>query len=150
MIFLTSFFVSLGFLIKRKKRIVTKSKLNVNVKGGSCKCLHRVFPFEHNLSSFLNSNRMRSSSEDNPYAKFLLDNHNKAKKKEVRKRTLRLRRVNDGKGTKAEVARIELKRQRDREYQLRRRIKQSTVSEKQTLTKKRKLSNSSDQNKKDQ
>lgn len=94
---------------------------------------------------------MRSSSEDNPYAKFLLDNHNKAKKKEVRKRTLRLQRVNDGKGTKAEVATIELKRQRDREYQLRRRIKQNTDSEKQTLTKKRrKLSNSSDQNKKDQ
>ena len=88
---------------------------------------------------------MRSSTEDDPYARYLLDNYKKAKKKEVRKRTLRLQRVNDGKGTAAEIARIELKRKRDREYQLRRRISQKN----QTPTKIRKISDSLNQNKKD-
>ena len=74
---------------------------------------------------------MRSSTDD-PYAKLLLERFTKSSQKQSELKSKMLKRVNDGKGTQEEIAKVERIRSRDRAYD-RRRKREKLISKKPKL-----------------
>lgn len=71
---------------------------------------------------------MRSSTYD-PYAKVLLERFTKSSQKQSELKSKMLKRVNDGKGTQEEIAKVERIRLRDRAYDRRRRRERNAFKE---------------------